>query len=206
MTRFLSDQGTKPGRPFQSYSSTGGVTALVTTSVGLTLYSGSCSGSIRHWSCPDKQLCLALRQYDLHWSEISSLALAFNDRFLSSSSKDGTIREWSLNSGAWTAGRTFESTAPVLCSAVSPTVDGVIVAGSRDSTVRVWSRASGELVRTLNCRSGGVPALCLGAKDELLFTGSNNGEVCRWNLKSGTTLLPASFTPRIRADFDCFAF
>lgn len=87
------------------------------------------------------------RQWEVHQSQIWSVAFSRNGRWLVSGGDDCTVRVWDLNSGK--AVQALEGHQNVVHAAVFGADDRLIASGSADATIKIWNVQTGECLQTL---------------------------------------------------------
>jgi WD40 repeat protein/transcriptional regulator with XRE-family HTH domain len=135
---------------------------------------GSRRGEARVWREEGKLLHLA---WQAHTDTVRALAFSPNGHTLATGSWDGSVKLWSIESGAllWTGW----SSDNVECLAFSP--DGrMLVSGGDDATIQFWDATSGTHRRTLFDHNGPVFALAWSPDGSLLASGGVDGGIRLW--------------------------
>ena len=115
-----------------------------------------------------------------------SVAVPKEKPILVSSSRDSTIRLWSLATSLpiqVLKGHTGE----VFSVAISNEGD-FIVSGGKDKTLRVWSLASGLTTQVLKGHSRAVRSVAISSKDEYIVSGSYDKTLRVWSLTTGEVI------------------
>ncbi len=134
-----------------------------------------------------------------HEDNVTSLAFSA-EGLLASSSRDGTVKVWDVNSGTLQTTHR-EHSGGVKCVAFSP--DGLMLAsGDRESSVVLWSMATGETYKEFPGHEGHVNSVAFSPDGKTLATGSH--EIKLWDIASGTCQTLES--PRPRRDSTVLAF
>jgi WD40 repeat protein/transcriptional regulator with XRE-family HTH domain len=137
---------------------------------------GSLQGNVRVWRENGQRLYLS---WQAHTNTITSVAFSPDERTLATSSWDGTIKLWELQSGAlfW-IGR---HSSHVYRIAFSP--DGQMLAsGGLDPTFRLWEVSSGKQIHTRLSPDGGVISLAWSPDGRWLATGCWDGSIRIWQI------------------------
>lgn len=120
-------------------------------------------------------------------AQVCAMAFSPDGRRLAAgaSYNEPVIRIWDLEQGrmeaelnghyGWISGLTFLP-------------DGRLLSASQDQSVRLWDVPSRSVRRVFRGHGKEVWSLALGSDSDLLLTGSKDGEVRRWSLKSEPTL------------------
>jgi WD40 repeat protein len=121
-----------------------------------------------------------------HTDEAYSVAFSPDGTLLAATSKDTTVRLWSVADG--TPVRTLTGhTDWVWGVAFSP--DGTILAATGgDSTVRLWRVADGTLLRTLTGHTEWLYGVAFNPDGTLLATSNDDRTACLWRVADGTPL------------------
>jgi serine/threonine protein kinase len=119
-------------------------------------------------------------------SNVWSVALSPDGKTLASSSGDGSITIWNLQTG--TLRRTLIGHSDTVWSvAISP--DGqTLVSGSKDKTVKIWNLQTGALLRTLSGHSDRVRSVAISADGQTVASSSWDKTIKIWNRKTGKLL------------------
>lgn len=131
-----------------------------------------------------------LRTLSGHTDKIFSVAFHPEGAFLATASADQTVRLWDTSSGKMIA--IFDGHADMATGLAFVNGGRQLASGSFDRTLRIWdvppvhSRAEmlikGTTLRVLQGHDGGITRLI--ARDDQLFSSSNDGTVRRWNLRA----------------------
>jgi F-box and WD-40 domain protein CDC4 len=112
---------------------------------------------------------------------VYSVALDLGRNQACSSSMDGTVRVWDLQTGQCKHTLTGH-TSLVGIIGLSPSY---LVSASADSTLRVWDTNTGDLRHTLTTHLGAIT--CFQHDDSKILSGSNDG-LKLWNIREGTVV------------------
>lgn len=144
------------------------------------LITGSSDHSILIWSRDTlKPTPLIYRIQDAHSDSVLSLSVTSDPvetakELLISSSKNGSIRIWSLPEASLKQTLIGHRSAVNACDCHS----GFIVSASGDRTLRVWDLRSGNTLRSLVGHERGVA--CVSFNDRLVVSGSSDFTIRIW--------------------------
>lgn len=111
-------------------------------------------------------------RYMMHSGPVLSVAISPGGKTLASSSRDETIKLWSIPDGQLL--ETLKGHNPDVNS-VQFSPDGkTLASGSSDSTIKLWSVPDGQLVKTINVPSGNVSSVCFDRDGKILASGSGD--------------------------------
>lgn len=120
-----------------------------------------------------------------HTDYISLIAWSPNGRILASSSADGTIQLWDVETGE--SLRTIKGNKRgVWCIAFDPT--GEILASGDDDCVKLWETNSGNLLNILEMNTEGAVSLAFDPMGRMLASGTFDKTVKLWEATSGKLL------------------
>jgi hypothetical protein len=115
-----------------------------------------------------------------HTDTVTVLAFPAGGKTLASASADGTVRLWTLSTGAHKTLVKY----PTPCAAMVLAADGrTLASGSRDGSIRLDNLDTGEFLETFT-EPDGVSALAFG-RNNLLYVATDKG-VVYWGLLSHT--------------------
>ena len=120
-----------------------------------------------------------------HKKGVASISLSPNGKYLVSSSSDGTVIIWDLDSGAKI--QTITDHSDQVNSACFSNDGSHILSASSDGTVKITDLKSGKTLRTLdNCcvATCAVYSHC----GNFIASGSNDGSICIWDVETGNLL------------------
>jgi len=158
----------------------------------------SCKHLLRRWSPNERATFISpiLRTLNGHADAVTCVNITADGMRAISSSEDGTLRVWDLETGGCLAVLDGHTDA---IHSVSITPDGgLAVSVSEDKTSRVWDLTNQKCVKSIR----GINARCVSMTPDgrLAITGGV-GIVCLWDLRSGTCILklkrPYSITESI---------
>lgn len=121
-----------------------------------------------------------------HTDAVWSVVCNPQDRTFISSSQDGTLKTWNLNTGRLL--KTFAAHADTVRS-LSISADGqTLASGNGDNTVKVWHLPTRELRQTLMGHSAPVWSVVLSRDGKTLVSGSGDRTIKVWDVHSGRLL------------------
>lgn len=154
--------------------------SLAFSANGHLLASGSYR-KIKVWRLEDENGSLKaklLHTLSAHSHIVSTVVFSPDDRTLISSSRDGTIKLWNLETGELIS-TLKEDMGAVYAIALSS--DGqTIASGCEDKTVRLWHRSSGELLGTFTGHSSQVNAVAFSPDGLKLVSASQDKTIKIW--------------------------
>ena len=111
-----------------------------------------------------------------HSSDVSSVCVSPDGRFLFSSSRDNTIKMWDLSSSSCVS--TLEGHSSYVTSVcVSP--DGrFLFSSSDDKTIKMWDLSSTSCVSTFKGHSHYVTSVCVSPDGRFLLSSSYDNTIC----------------------------
>jgi WD40 repeat protein len=114
---------------------------------------------------------------------VTALSFAPDGRTLASSSQDGSVSIWDLQTGSLIL-QLKKHTAAVNAIAFS-TAGDLIASGGDDRSVIIWETATGKARRTLKGHDLTVTSLAFSPDASLLASGSGNASVVLWDARNG---------------------
>lgn len=156
---------------------------------------GRTSGVIERWNLGRKYVCHPAENILQHLTDVSStreqsfqahdktvtaLVLLHDPEILISSSRDATIKIWSIADRRKCKHHLRGHTDVVIVIAAS---DNLLVSGSYDGTCRIWNIVSGEMLHTLTGLPGQIR--CLAFDGSVIVAGGTKGEIHCWNAVDG---------------------
>jgi WD40 repeat protein len=115
-----------------------------------------------------------------HSDLIYSMAFSSDSKFLTSGSRDTSIKIWDVESK--TCISTLEGhTNTVHAVAFSP-VESVLVSGGFDSSLRIWDTKSKKSLRVFQGETAWIRSIYYCSKSRLIASGDDNGDIKIWNL------------------------
>ncbi|XP_074640564.1 jouberin-like isoform X2 [Tubulanus polymorphus] len=125
-------------------------------------------------------------QFEGHYGIIYDLCWSRKDKFLLSSSGDGTSRVWTIGNYKGNADKVLPHPAFVYTAKYHPRVRTVIVTGGYDCVIRIWDVKSdgnhGQLVQELDEHLGYISTLCFDEDGQKLYSGDSTGRISVWNV------------------------
>lgn len=189
------------------------VRALLYTSDGRSLVTGSYDKTIRVWSASTGELLRTIRGEIGAGpaGRVSALALSEGDRHLAvggwlgrreaparSSSEDAfKVRVLDFHSG--TTERLLAGHSDVVMSAAFAHRGSRLLTGSGDQSAIVWDGASGQRLATLYGHGGGVTAVAWSPDDRLVATGSVDSSARVWTADGSLRATLTGHTDRVTA-------
>jgi WD40 repeat protein len=157
------------------------VNALAFSADGALLASGDAAGRILVWDIASGQLLHTLRG---HASDVHDVAFRPDGKVLASASADSQVLLWDLVQGVRIRALAGHET-PVRSVAFNR--NGTVLASGGDGgQILVWNADTGQLDKHLTAGTAPVNALLFDSKDNnVLFSGSGDYRVVRWNVASG---------------------
>ena len=159
------------------------IASVAFTPDGTTIASGSWDHTVRLWDAASGAHKATLTR---HIERISRITIAFSPdgTTLASGSGDGTIQLWDPVSGVLKA-EFLGHTIWVQSVAFSP--DGTTLAsgGARDGTIQLWDPVAGKYKSTLTAHMGNVTAVVFRPDGANLISGSEDGNIRRWDAVNG---------------------
>jgi WD40 repeat protein len=121
-----------------------------------------------------------------HTDAVWSVIFNPQDRTFMSSSQDGTLKTWNLNTGRLI--KTFAAHADTVRS-LSISADGqTLASGNGDRTVKVWHLPTRELRQTLMGHAAPVWSVVLSREGKTLVSGSGDRTIKVWDVRTGRLL------------------
>lgn len=118
-----------------------------------------------------------------HAAAITCIALSPDANLLASSSQDGHIELWNLQTGK-PLGRLTGHEGSVWAIAISP--DGQLLASAgADQTIQIWYLHDGTRLRRLTGHTGAVRAIAFSPDRKTLISGGHDGTVRLWDIRKG---------------------
>lgn len=119
-------------------------------------------------------------------SKVWSVAPSPDGKTLASSSEDGSITIWNMQTG--TLRRTLKGHSDTVWSvAISPNGQ-TLVSGSKDKTIKIWNLQTGALLRTLIGHSDRVRSVAISPDGQTIISSSWDKTIKIWNLQTGKLL------------------
>jgi len=110
-------------------------------------------------------------------------------RRIITSSEDGSLRLWDLESGVQ-IGNDWRDDGKDLGVFIALSPNGKSVAiGNRDGKVRLWDVETKKVVAIWTGHDDGVRSLCWSVDGQRLVSGSHDGTIRVWDVESGDTVL-----------------
>lgn len=122
----------------------------------------------------------------LHKKSITTVAIASDDSFVISGSKDSILIQWNMYSGKKMKDFIGHENA-VRCTALSND-DTLLVSGSDDNTIKIWDVRNGRHIRTLSGHEQNVMGCCLTYDDRFIISGSADTTAKIWNMATGSVV------------------
>ncbi|XP_021105200.1 jouberin isoform X2 [Heterocephalus glaber] len=115
--------------------------------------------------------------YDLSWSK--------DDRYILTSSSDGTARIWKNEINTTNTFRVLPHPAFVYTAKFHPAVRELVITGCYDSVIRAWKvdmrECSAVLVQQFDAHKSFINSLCFDAEGHHMYSGDCTGVIIVWN-------------------------
>jgi len=123
------------------------------------------------------------RQFMSVNTAITGAAFSPDDQYVITSSEDGLLRRWDLETGQVVA-EFSGHVGEVWGVAYSP--DGnLVVSGGEDGILRLWDTASGDMVAELTGHDNAIWDVAYSCNGSHVFSASADGTIIGWNAESG---------------------
>jgi WD40 repeat protein/class 3 adenylate cyclase len=163
----------------------------------LTALSGSCGRLDAAGACVEGELIVwdvsagpeagaELRRFAGHTGWVNSVAFHPDGRTALSSSGDGTLILWEVNTGE-SLRRFAGHTGGVNSVAFGPEGQTAL-SGSNDGTLILWDVTAGDPIRGFEGHTGGVNSVAFGSNGQTALSGSADTTVILWDVASGEVL------------------
>jgi WD40 repeat protein len=142
----------------------------------------------------DKSICIRnekgdiLRSFTIHSAAVWSISILPDGRHALSTSSDGTLRLWSLESGVELRCLKAHGGFDVWAVAALPNGRHAVSAGE-DRALYLWDLESGEKLHCMRRHDGGIWAVAVLPDGHRAISASKDETLRLWDLKSGTELL-----------------
>lgn len=158
----------------------GQIHSLAYSSKGEFLAAGCSDGSVCVFDAVTRR---ELRRLSAHQRAVSTVAWSPDQRRLVSGGEDGTARVWDTNSGQELHSIDLSS-GKVCCVALSP--DGKMLAIACEHGLFVWACSARRAPRPMKGHAAAVTCVAWAPGGELLASGSGDGSVFVWTVKTGS--------------------
>lgn len=163
-----------------------GVSGLVLSPDGASLYSASWDKTIKLWDIGPNDLVDPIRALRGHTDRVIATRFSPDGAVVASTSLDATIRLWDPDLGEC-LGALRGHTGPVIGLAFSP--DGLLIASSsNDNTTRIWDARTGALERVIEGHGDDVWTVAFSPDGRRLATGSDDKTVRVWDTATWKTV------------------
>jgi WD40 repeat protein len=127
-------------------------------------------------------------KYEGHTDDVEDVIYLPDGQRLITSSDDGSLRVWDLQSGKQIGNEWRDGESLVNTIGLSP--DGKkVVSGSGDGEVRLWDVDTGKVIAKWMRYTSYVVSVCWSGDGERVVSGSNDGTARVWDVESGKTVL-----------------
>ena len=135
-----------------------------------------------------KRTGAALMTLKGHEAEVQAVAFSPDGRRVVSGDLDGTINQWSMETGEKL--RAWRHEGGVLTMALSPDGGRLVTGGTAaEPTVEVWDAETGTRILTLHGHSAEIWSVAFSPDGKRIVSGSKDRTVRIWDAASGTELL-----------------
>jgi len=160
----------------------GPITSVALSANGQLLVAGDRSGAVVVYKIADASVQAKLAG---HTAAITGVAFTPNSSQVVTSSRDKTVRVFTSADGK--AVRTINAESEAMSLGLSANGTQAAVGGS-DKAVRIFTVADGKLTKTLTGHEAAVTAVEFSRDNARLLSGSANGRLRAWDLKSDQVL------------------
>jgi len=119
-----------------------------------------------------------------HDADITDIHISPSGSQVVSASNDKVIRIWDIDTGR---SKKILSGHEMGVSCVRWLDDNSILSGSHDKSLRLWDVAMGKTIRIFKGHAGTINSLRIAAEKNYAVSGSSDGHIRYWNLKTGTS-------------------
>ncbi|XP_063719977.1 jouberin-like isoform X2 [Symsagittifera roscoffensis] len=132
--------------------------------------------------------CKSLGQFSGHFSLIYDLCWSRADNELVSSSQDGSVQCWNVDSMKREAVCVMNHPGYVYCAKYHPVMSHVVVSGCYDNVIRVWRTdaalhdKNAVLLKELHSHNGFVNCLCFDSSGTTMYSCDSVGTVITWRV------------------------
>ncbi len=124
-----------------------------------------------------------VREFLGHQDLISSLHFSPDNRWLMSTSWDGSIRLWDVGTGLMV--KKFKGHKGAVHTAIFSQDGKYVYSAGADRVIRVWDVATSKIIRELEGHNGEVTSVLLSPDNKMLISHSVDGATKFWDLNSG---------------------
>lgn len=157
------------------------------TSDGQLLVTGDADGIIRFWKLHKTEPAVCIKTFTGHSQTIFGIAFSPDNLRVASSSLDGTVKVWDVDSGVLI--HTIEShDSGVLRLRWSPDGRSIVSSGRDDSIIKLWNPEDGRLQATLQGHTSTVRSLFFTPDNRHLVSSGPDGTLRIWDVATGECL------------------